>query len=78
MEDAKKRLPFLDITLTARGNSNGAPIPMAGVPYHAVEQYLARLLKTRGLFHVVLCPGIRTSNRTILRSKRNEKREIFH
>lgn len=45
MEDAKKAAALLDITLTARGNSNGAPIPMAGVPYHAVEQYLARLLK---------------------------------
>ncbi|MBK8454586.1 MAG: DNA mismatch repair protein MutS [Thiofilum sp.] len=45
MEDAKKAAALLDITLTARGNSNGAPIPMAGVPYHAVEQYLAKLLK---------------------------------
>ena len=44
-EDAKRAAALLDITLTARGNSAGEPIPMAGVPYHAVEQYLARLLK---------------------------------
>ncbi|OQX01361.1 MAG: DNA mismatch repair protein MutS, partial [Thiothrix lacustris] len=45
MDDAKKAAALLDITLTARGSSAGDPIPMAGVPYHAVEQYLAKLLK---------------------------------
>ena len=44
-EDAQRASRLLDITLTARGQSAGAPIPMAGVPYHAVEQYLARLVK---------------------------------
>ena len=44
-EDAEKAADLLDITLTARGKSGGAPIPMAGVPYHAAEQYLARLVK---------------------------------
>src|SRR5689334_25223663 len=44
-EDAERGARLLDITLTARGQSAGAPIPMAGVPYHAVEQYLARLVK---------------------------------
>ncbi|MDR0587708.1 MAG: DNA mismatch repair protein MutS, partial [Burkholderiales bacterium] len=43
--DAERAARLLDITLTARGQMNGAPIPMAGVPYHAVEQYLARLMK---------------------------------
>jgi DNA mismatch repair protein MutS len=43
--DAEKAARLLDITLTARGQSAGRPIPMAGVPYHAVEQYLARLVK---------------------------------
>jgi DNA mismatch repair protein MutS len=43
--DAQRAAPLLDITLTARGQSAGAPIPMAGVPYHAVEQYLARLVR---------------------------------
>jgi DNA mismatch repair protein MutS len=43
--DAEKAARLLDITLTVRGQSAGKPIPMAGVPYHAVEQYLARLVK---------------------------------
>ena len=43
--DAEKAARLLDITLTARGQSGGQPIAMAGVPYHAVEQYLARLVK---------------------------------
>ncbi|MDX1572649.1 MAG: DNA mismatch repair protein MutS [Methylophaga sp.] len=45
-DDAHTAAELLDITLTARGNSNGAPIPMAGVPYHAADGYLARLLKS--------------------------------
>ncbi len=44
-DDAKRAAEVLDITLTARGKSNGEPIPMAGVPYHAAEGYLARLVK---------------------------------
>jgi len=44
-EDAKKAARLLDITLTARGKSNGQPIPMCGVPYHAAEGYLAKLVK---------------------------------
>ena len=44
-EDAKRAAKLLDITLTARGNSAGEPIPMAGVPYHAAENYLARLIR---------------------------------
>jgi DNA mismatch repair protein MutS len=43
--DAERASRSLDITLTARGQSAGAPIPMAGVPYHALEPYLARLMK---------------------------------
>jgi DNA mismatch repair protein MutS len=43
-DDARKAARLLDITLTQRGQSAGAPIPMAGVPYHAVENYLARLV----------------------------------
>ncbi|MGB0847569.1 MAG: DNA mismatch repair protein MutS, partial [Thiolinea sp.] len=45
MDDAKKAAELLGITLTARGKSDGDPIAMAGVPYHAAEQYLAKLLK---------------------------------
>ncbi len=44
-DDAKKASRLLDITLTQRGQSAGKPIPMAGVPYHSAEQYLARLVK---------------------------------
>ncbi len=44
-EDAKKAAELLDITLTARGKSAGEPIPMCGVPYHAAESYLARLVR---------------------------------
>ena len=44
-EDARRAAGLLDITLTTRGESNGQPIPMAGVPHHAVESYLARLLR---------------------------------
>ena len=44
-DDARKAAKLLDITLTARGQSNGSPIPMAGVPYHAADNYLARLLR---------------------------------
>ena len=44
-DDAARAAKLLDITLTHRGSSNGAPIKMAGVPYHAAEQYLARLVK---------------------------------
>jgi DNA mismatch repair protein MutS len=44
-EDAEKAARLLGITLTKRGSSNGEPIKMAGVPYHAAEQYLAKLTK---------------------------------
>ena len=44
-DDAERASRLLDITLTTRGASAGAPIRMAGVPYHAVDQYLARLVK---------------------------------
>ncbi|KMK50625.1 DNA mismatch repair protein MutS [[Actinobacillus] muris] len=43
-DDAKKAAALLDISLTKRGHSAGEPIPMAGVPYHAVEGYLAKLV----------------------------------
>jgi len=43
--DAERAAKLLDITLTTRGQSAGEPVRMAGVPYHALEQYLARLVK---------------------------------
>ena len=44
-DDARKAAQLLDITLTQRGQSAGAPIPMAGVPQHQLDVYLARLLR---------------------------------
>ena len=44
-DDAHKAAELLDITLTARGSSAGEPIPMAGVPYHAADTYLAKLIQ---------------------------------
>jgi DNA mismatch repair protein MutS len=44
-DDAVRAAKLLDITLTTRGATAGEPIKMAGVPYHAVEQYLAKLVK---------------------------------
>ena len=55
-DDAEKAARLLDITLTTRGQSAGQPIKMAGVPYHAVEQYLARLVKLGE--SVVICEQV--------------------
>ena len=44
-DDARKAARLLDITLTKRGQSSGEPIPMCGVPYHALENYLAKLVR---------------------------------
>ena len=55
-DDAEKASRLLGITLTQRGTSNGSPIKMAGVPFHAVEQYLAKLVKLGE--SVVICEQI--------------------
>lgn len=55
-DDAKNAAELLDITLTARGKSNGDSIPMAGVPYHAAEGYIAKIVK-KGL-SVAICEQI--------------------
>lgn len=44
-DDAKQAANLLDITLTARGKSGGEPIPMAGIPFHSADGYLAKLVK---------------------------------
>jgi DNA mismatch repair protein MutS len=54
--DAQKVARLLDITLTARGQAGGNPIPMAGVPYHAAEGYIAKLLR-EGL-SIAICEQI--------------------
>lgn len=55
-EDAKQAAEILSITLTARGQSNGDPIPMAGVPFHALDNYLGKLIKS-GL-SVAICEQV--------------------
>ncbi|WP_421683931.1 DNA mismatch repair protein MutS [Stutzerimonas urumqiensis] len=55
-EDAKRAAALLDITLTARGQSAGKAIPMAGIPFHSAEGYLARLVKLGE--SVVICEQI--------------------
>ncbi|MEO1576711.1 MAG: DNA mismatch repair protein MutS, partial [Pseudomonadota bacterium] len=44
-DDAKRAAKLIDISLTTRGKSAGQPIPMAGVPVHALDTYLARLVR---------------------------------
>lgn len=55
-EDARKAAELLDITLTSRGKSAGEPIPMAGVPFHSAEGYLARLV--RAGISVAICEQV--------------------
>ena len=55
-QDAIHGAKLLDLTLTHRGQSNGEPIPMAGVPQHALENYLAKLVKLGE--HVAICEQI--------------------
>ncbi len=55
-DDAKKASELLDITLTSRGKSGGQAIPMAGLPYHAAEGYIARLIKKGE--SVVICEQV--------------------
>ncbi len=55
-DDARRIARLLDLTLTQRGQSAGAPIPMAGVPHHAAESYLARLMRLGE--SVVICEQI--------------------
>ena len=55
-EDAQRVSRLLDITLTARGQSGGNPIPMAGVPFHSAESYIAKLIR-QGL-SVAICEQI--------------------
>ena len=60
-DDARRAAKLLDITLTARGESDGAPIPMAGVPFHSIDGYLARLVRagiTVAIVEQVGVPGL--------------------
>lgn len=55
-DDAKRASLLLDISLTARGKSAGSPIPMAGIPYHAAESYIAKIVRAGE--SVVICEQI--------------------
>ena len=55
-DDAKKAAKLLNITLTSRGHSAGNPIPMAGIPFHSADNYLAKLIKTGE--SVVICEQV--------------------
>ena len=44
-DDAKRAAHILDISLTARGKSGGEPIPMAGIPYHSADNYIAKIVR---------------------------------
>ncbi len=55
-EDAKTAARVLDVTLTARGKTAGQPIPMAGVPFHAAENYIGKLV--RNGYSVAICEQI--------------------
>ncbi len=55
-DDAKKAAQLLDISLTARGKSAGEPIPMAGIPFHAAEGYVAKIVRAGE--SVVICEQI--------------------
>ena len=60
--DAKRAAKLLDITLTARGKSAGEPIPMAGVPVHSVDGYLAKLVEKGE--SVAICEQVGEVNKT--------------
>lgn len=62
-EDAEKASRLLGITLTARGHSKGKPIPMAGVPFHSAESYIAKLIR-QGL-SVAICEQVSDPKTTV-------------
>ena len=73
-EDAEKAAAALGITLTARGNHGGAPIPMCGVPVHAAEAYLAKLI--RAGFKVAVCEQMEDPAEAKRRGSKIVRREL--
>jgi DNA mismatch repair protein MutS len=67
-EDARQAAAILDIALTTRGEHNGAPIPMCGVPVHSAESYLARLIKAG--CRVAIAEQVETPDEAKARAKR--------
>ena len=73
-QDAHRAAKLLGITLTHRGKSGGEPIPMAGVPYHAAEGYLARLVKAGET--VAICEQVSEGESTTTRGKAPMERKV--
>ncbi len=73
-QDAHRAAKLLGITLTHRGKSGGEPIPMAGVPYHAAEGYLARLVKAGET--VAICEQVGEGESTTARGKAPMERKV--
>jgi DNA mismatch repair protein MutS len=67
-EDARKAAQILDIALTTRGEHQGEPIPMCGVPVHSAESYLARLIKAG--YRVAIAEQVETPDEAKARAKR--------
>ncbi len=67
-DDARRAAAILDIALTSRGESGGAPVPMCGVPVHAAEGYLARLIKAGE--RVAIAEQVETPDEAKARAKR--------
>nr|MBP9877835.1 DNA mismatch repair protein MutS [Alphaproteobacteria bacterium] len=75
-DDAVKASEILDITLTKRGEHQGRPIPMAGVPVHSHEQYLAKLIKAG--MHVAVCEQVEDPQEAKKRGAKSVvKREVI-
>jgi len=73
-QDAEQAAAALDIALSFRGEHRGAPVPMCGVPAHAMEPYLARLIR-RG-FRVAICEQMETPEQAKARRATTIRREI--
>ncbi|WWO98612.1 MAG: DNA mismatch repair protein MutS [Candidatus Dasytiphilus stammeri] len=73
-DDAKRASELLNISLTKRGISNNQPIPMAGIPYHAVENYLAKLVHLGE--SVAICEQMNTSASTNTRQGPVERKVV--
>ena len=68
-DDAEKAAALLDITLTSRGQSAGTPVPMAGVPAHSANEYLARLVKAQQTVAICEQLGSATGNKGLVQRK---------
>ena len=72
--DAERAAPVLDIAVAHRGEHRGQPVPMAGVPVHAWEAYLARLI--RAGFRVAVCDQMETPEQAKARKASTIRREV--